>query len=66
MLHLCQFRDVLVEMAREGEGEVKIDFFAWMSRAALEIVGQAGLGHSFDSLNTEVEDEYGKAISNLS
>ena len=53
-------------MAREGEGQVEIDFFAWMSRAALEIVGQAGLGHLFDSLNTEVEDEYGKSISNLS
>lgn len=61
-----QFREVLVEMAREGEGQVEIDFFAWMSRAALEIVGQAGLGHPFDSLNTEVEDEYGKSISNLS
>lgn len=25
----------------------------WMGRTALEIIGQAGMGHSFDSLTTD-------------
>lgn len=34
----------------------------WMGRAALEIIGQAGLGHSFDRLNSHTEsDTYTKA-----
>ena len=36
-----------------------------MGRAALELVGQGGLGHSFDPLESEMEDPYGKAIKLL-
>ena len=35
----------------------EIDVVMWMGRAALELIGQAGLGHSFDSLVNDGEDE---------
>ena len=34
----------------------------WMGRTALEIVGQAGLGHSFDPLVEDCEDPYSQAV----
>lgn len=37
----------------------------WMSRAALEYIGQAGLGYSFDALDEEKTNEYSEAIKML-
>lgn len=34
----------------------------WMSRAALELIGQAGIGYSFDPLTEDVPDAYAEAI----
>ncbi len=34
----------------------------WMGRTALELIGQAGLGYSFDSLTEESVDTYGGAL----
>lgn len=34
----------------------------WMGRTALEIVGQAGLGYSFDPLVRDKPDEYAAAL----
>lgn len=31
----------------------EVDMLHWMSRAAVEIIGQAGLGYSFDNLQEE-------------
>jgi len=30
-----------------------VDVLSWMSRTALELVGQAGLGYSFDTMTDE-------------
>ena len=39
-----------------------VDMLDWMGRAALEIIGQAGMGHSFDPLTSESSsDPYTKA-----
>ncbi|KAI0739058.1 cytochrome P450 [Daedaleopsis nitida] len=35
-----------------------LDMLDWMGRAALEIIGQAGLGHSFDPLISDSADIY--------
>ena len=35
---------------------------SWMSRTALELIGQAGLGYSFDPLVTDTADDIGYAI----
>ncbi|KAJ7584776.1 cytochrome P450 [Mycena floridula] len=36
--------------AQVEAGPKEIDMLHWMSRTALELIGQSGLGHSFDSL----------------
>ena len=37
----------------------------WMARTALELMGQAGLGYSFDPLERDSTDPYGHALKNL-
>lgn len=37
----------------------------WMGRAALEMIGQAGLGHSFDPLVEDREDPYSQAVKGI-
>ncbi|CDO76298.1 hypothetical protein BN946_scf184917.g14 [Trametes cinnabarina] len=61
------FYDVTQRLGRAMEGQVKggateLDVSAWMGRTALEIVGQAGLGYSFDPLVSEKPDEYASAL----
>ena len=48
---------------RSGSGEV--DVLAWMGRAALELIGQGGLGYSFDPLTEDMQDSYGHALKTL-
>ena len=38
---------------------------AWMGRTALELIGQAGLGYSFDPLVEESADEFAVAVKML-
>ena len=37
-----------------------------MGRTALELVGQGGLGHSFDPLTEDITDEYTEAVKEIS
>ena len=37
----------------------------WMSRTALELIGQAGLGYSFDPLVSESPDEFAIAVKSF-
>lgn len=50
---------------RIAAGAKEIDIAGWMSRTALELVGQGGLGHSFDPLTEETTDEYTEAVKAL-
>ncbi|KAH9933808.1 cytochrome P450 [Fomitopsis serialis] len=50
---------------RVQEGPRELDILYWMGRASLELIGQAGLGHSFDPLIEDREDPYGQAIKAL-
>ena len=47
------------------DGPKNIDILSWMGRTALEIIGQVGLGHSFDHLTEDVQDEYTDAVKQL-
>ena len=38
----------------------------WMGRTTLEVLGQAGLGYSFDPLVTDKPDDFATAIKNFS
>ena len=37
-----------------------------MGRTALELIGQGGLGHSFDPLTADTQDEYTEAVKGFS
>lgn len=46
-------------LAQRVDGKARdLDMLDWMGRAALEIIGQAGLGHSFDPLTSDCSDVY--------
>ncbi|KAH9933804.1 cytochrome P450, partial [Fomitopsis serialis] len=51
--------------ARVQEGPRELDVLYWMGRASLELIGQGGLGHSFDPLIEDREDPYGQAVKAL-
>ena len=48
-----------------GEKNTEVDIQNWMSRTALELIGQAGLGYSFDPLTEEAKDSYAESIKDL-
>ena len=43
-----KLQDAIAMRVKDGQGE--IDMLDWMGRTALELIGQAGLGWSFDPL----------------
>ncbi|KAI0628771.1 cytochrome P450 [Trametes polyzona] len=48
--------------ARVQDGPQELDMLNWMGRTALELIGQGGLGHSFDPLVKDVADEYAESV----
>ncbi|KAJ7757833.1 cytochrome P450 [Mycena olivaceomarginata] len=46
-------RTYRLTLPRMNELRPQIDIMLWMTRTALVLIGQAGLGHSFDSLDTD-------------
>ena len=38
---------------------------SWMGRTTLEVLGQAGLGYSFDPLTEDRPDEFANAVKDL-
>lgn len=48
------------QLGSTGSGEV--DILSWMGRTALELVGQGGLGYSFDPLVANTQNSFGEAI----
>ncbi|KLO12917.1 cytochrome P450 [Schizopora paradoxa] len=56
-----QVRDIIVQKVQKGECE--IDVMEWMSRAALEYIAQGGLGHTFNALSEDDQDEFVTAIN---
>lgn len=38
---------------------------SWMGRTSLELIGQGGMGYSFDPLVTDVKDAYAEALKSL-
>ncbi|TDL22548.1 cytochrome P450 [Rickenella mellea] len=48
----------------EPEGS-KIDMLAWMSQVALELIGQAGFGYSFEVIDESTRNEYAECFREL-
>ncbi|CDO71924.1 hypothetical protein BN946_scf184940.g71 [Trametes cinnabarina] len=40
----------------------EVDVLSWMGRAALELIGQAGLGHSFEPLVEDSADQFANSV----
>ena len=59
-----QLRDIIEGEVRRGASHV--DVMNWTSRAALEYIGQGGLGYTFGALNEKQQrNEYSEAIKTL-
>ncbi|KAH9841449.1 cytochrome P450 [Rhodofomes roseus] len=55
-----------IESRVGNSGEPRdIDMLGWMSRTALELIGQGGLGYSLDPLVQDTTNAYGKALKSL-
>ncbi|TBU29268.1 cytochrome P450 [Dichomitus squalens] len=42
-----------------------LDMNGWMARTTLEMLGQAGLGHSFDNFQQDSTDSYGESLKSF-
>ncbi|EIW57372.1 cytochrome P450 [Trametes versicolor FP-101664 SS1] len=51
---------------RVRAGAAELDINEWMGRTALEFVGQAGLGYSFDPLVNDKADEFASSLKSFS
>lgn len=58
-----QLRDILAKKVCSGDEE--LDMSMWMGRAAMEYIGQGGLGYSFDSLDESKTNRYHEAAEKL-
>ncbi|KAH8119691.1 cytochrome P450 [Phellopilus nigrolimitatus] len=59
-----ELRDILARQVRSGMEEINV--VKWMSRAALEYIGQGGLGYTFEALDDRTTNTYSEAIKLLS
>ncbi|CAE6439371.1 unnamed protein product [Rhizoctonia solani] len=60
-----QLRDIWGDMLHNSpEGET-IDVFPWLTRVTLDVIGLAGFGYDFRSLEDEDKDELSKAYTEL-
>ncbi|KAH9927307.1 cytochrome P450 [Fomitopsis serialis] len=48
--------------ARVKDGPQELDMAGWMGRTALELIGQSGLGYSFDRLVDDNKDVFAEAL----
>jgi hypothetical protein len=61
---LPKLRGTLKKKVKDGKQEV--DILRWMSRTALELIGQSGMGYSFDKLVDDQDDHpYSKSVKKL-
>ncbi|THH32676.1 hypothetical protein EUX98_g1523 [Antrodiella citrinella] len=58
-----QLRKALSNEVKDGQHE--IDMLSWMTRAALELVGQGGLGYSFDPLDRDWKNPFAEDLKAL-
>ncbi|KII90946.1 hypothetical protein PLICRDRAFT_107275 [Plicaturopsis crispa FD-325 SS-3] len=56
-----QMRDVIKTKFADSDGPQELNMLEYMSRTALELIGRAGLGYSFDALNMENQNNFATA-----
>ncbi|KAI5118019.1 hypothetical protein M0805_003456 [Coniferiporia weirii] len=55
-----ELRKILIDQV--GNGTKEINIMEWVSRAALEYIGQGGLGYTFNALDPNDKNTYSEAI----
>jgi hypothetical protein len=55
--------DIIVTQVQSGTQEIQM--MPWFSKTALELIGQGGLGYSFDTFNDSSENQHAQAIKKL-
>ena len=50
---------------RIGDDARVVDIDGWMARTTLEMLGQAGLGYSFDDFQQDSADHFGESLKNF-
>ncbi|KAI0648490.1 cytochrome P450 [Trametes meyenii] len=55
-----RLHDAIASRVRDDPKE--LDILGWMGRTALELIGQGGLGHSFDPLTEDIADEFADSV----
>ncbi|KAI0717433.1 cytochrome P450 [Cerioporus squamosus] len=59
-------RDAIMQRVDAGPKDgVELDMLGWMGRTTLEVLGQAGLGYSFDPLTEDRADEFANAVKDF-
>ena len=58
-----RLREILVRKVQSGEDE--LDMAAWMGRAAIEYIGQGGMGYTFNSLEEGGANRYLGAVREI-
>ena len=61
---ISRTRDALDARVRASPG-LELDLLSWMGRTTLEVLGQAGLGYSFDPLTEDRPDEFATAVKDF-
>ncbi|KAH9923755.1 cytochrome P450 [Epithele typhae] len=62
IFHNITSKLVIAIKSRVEDGAKEMDVLEWMGRTALELVGQGALGHSFDPLTAESQDEFTSCV----
>ncbi|KAF9453669.1 cytochrome P450 [Macrolepiota fuliginosa MF-IS2] len=48
-----KLRDIWTSQVQQNQGETRIEVLSWLSRAALDVIGETGFGYKFDALAEE-------------
>lgn len=63
-LFVFQLRDTLKR--KVGHEQTEVDMLGWMTRTALELIGQSGFGYSFDTLEENAKEHpFATSIKNF-
>lgn len=57
---VLQLSDIM--KAKSCDGPQEMDIMEWMGRVALELIGQGGLGYSFNALEGTIKNDYAEAV----
>lgn len=60
--HSSQLVKAIDDRLRDEADPVELDMLSWMGRTALELIGQAGLGYSFDPLTADSSNDFADAV----